>query len=303
MIWKWLFSLLKGEASQIKGFMIEFCNMLDQKISFEFFPPKTPAAAEVLLASATDLKPLNPEFVTVTFGAGGSTKSGTFDAAKMLKDELGLTVGAHISYFGTKKADLFEYADMLWDAGIRHLVALRGDIPEAVNPADFKHGDYFQFTSDFVEALLAARPFDISVGAYPEKHPDAPDMAADIKALKLKCGAGAARAITQFFFGTDIYRDFLAQVAEAGITTPIVPGLLPIADFGRVKGFAGKCGANIHPAIEERFLNSPDPYQTAVDLLASQIDDLINLKVPHLHFYTLNRADIVIAAFQKLGKI
>ena len=134
--------------------MVEFCNMLDTKISFEFFPPKTPAAAEVLLASATDLKPLNPEFVTVTFGAGGSTKSGTFEAAQMLKKELGLTVGAHISYFGTKKADLFEYAEMLWDAGIHHLVALRGDIPEGINPDQFKHEDYFQFTSDFVEALL-----------------------------------------------------------------------------------------------------------------------------------------------------
>ena len=277
--------------------------MLDRSISFEFFPPKTPAAAEVLLASATDLKVLNPEFVTVTFGAGGSTKSGTFDTANMLKDVLGLTVGAHISYFGTKKADLFTYADMLWDNGIRHLVALRGDIPEGVTADQYQHEDYFQFTSDFVEALVAARPFDISVGAYPEKHPDAPDMTADIKALKLKCAAGSKRAITQFFFGTDIYREFLRQTTEAGIQIPIVPGLLPVADFSKVKGFATKCGANIHPAIEDRFSKSSDPYQTAVDLLASQIDDLINLNVPHLHFYTLNRADLILAAFQKLGKI
>jgi len=276
---------------------------MDRPVSFEFFPPKTPAAAEVLFASATDLKIFDPSFVTVTFGAGGSTKTGTFETAKRLKDELGFKTGAHISYFGTKKADLFEYADILWNEGIHHLVALRGDIPEGTNMADYQHGDYFQFTSDFVEALLTAWPFDISVGAYPEKHPDAPSMASDIKALQLKCKAGAHRAITQFFFGTDIYRDFLAQVDDAGIKTPIVPGLLPIADFAKIKGFATKCGASIHPAIEERFLNSSDPQQTAIDLLASQIDDLINLNVPHLHFYTLNRADLIISAFQKLGKI
>jgi methylenetetrahydrofolate reductase (NADPH) len=278
-------------------------DMAHTPISFEFFPPKTEAAAEVLLASAIDLKVLNPDFVTVTCGACGSPKTGTFETAKRLKDELGLTTGAHISYFGTKKADLFEYAESLWDENIRHLVVLRGDIPEGVNPADYKHGDYFQFTSDFVEALMAARPFDISVGAYPEKHPDAPDMAADIHALRLKCGAGATRAITQFFFGTDIYKGFLEQVRAAGIETPIVPGLLPIADFEKAKNFAAKCGATIHPAIEERFLNSSDPQQTAIDLLASQIDDLINLNVPQLHFYTLNRADLILSAFQKLGKI
>lgn len=277
--------------------------MLHIPVSFEFFPPKTEAAAEVLLASATDLRGLNPEFVTVTCGACGSPKTGTFEAASRLKNELGFTTGVHISYFGTKKADLFEYAETLWEAGIHHLVGLRGDIPEGVNIADYNHGDYFQFTSDFVEALMACRPFDISVGAYPEKHPDAPDMTADIKALKLKCGAGAKRAITQFFFGTDIYKGFLEQVREAGIETPIVPGLLPITDFEKAKAFAVKCGATIHPAIEERFLNSSDPQQTAIDLLASQIDDLINLNVPQLHFYTLNRADLILSAFQKLGKI
>ncbi|HAJ90969.1 MAG TPA: methylenetetrahydrofolate reductase [NAD(P)H] [Rhodospirillaceae bacterium] len=272
-------------------------------LSFEFFPPKTPAAAEILMASATDLQRLTPDFVTVTCGAGGSTKAGTFEAAKRLKDELGYTVGAHISYFGTPKVDLLEYAETLWEDGIRHLVALRGDIPDGVNAGDYNHDDYFQFTSDFVEALLATRPFDVSVGAYPEKHPDAPDMAADIRALKLKCGAGSKRAITQFFFGTDIYTGFLEQVQEAGIETPIVPGLLPIADFARAKMFAVKCGASIPSAIEERFLQSSDPQQTAIDLLASQIDDLTNLNVSHLHFYTLNRADLILSAFQKLGKI
>lgn len=277
--------------------------MLDRRISFEFFPPKTEAAAEILSASATDLKIFNPDFVTVTFGAGGSTRSGTFETAKSLKDELGFTTGAHISYFGTKKADLFEYVEILWDSDIHHLVALRGDIPVGVDTEDFRNSDYFQFTSDFVEALLALHPFDISVGAYPEKHPDAPDLAADIQALKLKCGAGAKRAITQFFFETNIYKRFLGQVHAAGIETPVVPGLLPIVDFEKARGFAMKCGASIPSVIERRFLDSSDRQQTAIDILASQIDDLINLNVPHLHFYTLNRADLIISAFQKLGKI
>lgn len=276
---------------------------MDRPVSFEFFPPKTPAAAESLLTAAIDLKQLNPEFVTVTCGAGGSTKTGTFETAKRLKDEQGLTVGVHVSYFGTKRADLFEYSEKLWDENIRHLVVLRGDIPEGKSAADYQHDDYFHFTSDFVEALMASHPFDISVGAYPEKHPDAPNMGADIHALKLKCDAGAKRALTQFFFGTDIYKDFLGQVRDAGIATPLVPGLLPIGDFAKVKAFADKCGATIHPAIEERFLTSSDPQQAAIDFLASQIDDLINLNVPHLHFYTLNRADLIISAFQKLGKI
>lgn len=272
-------------------------------ISFEFFPPKTPAAGEGLIGAARDLRPLNPDFVTVTFGAGGTTKSGTFETAQLLRTACGYRTGAHISYFGTPKEDLFDYADRLWNDGIRHLVALRGDIPEGVHSTDYAGEGYFHYTSDFVESLLDLHPFDISVGAYPEKHPDAPDMAADIKALKLKCDAGATRAITQFFFDTAIYQDFMNMVENAGIHTPIVPGLLPIGDFDKIRGFATKCGATIPPDLESLFKNSPDPGKTAVDLLARQIDDLINLKVPHLHFYTLNRADLILAAFQKLGRI
>jgi methylenetetrahydrofolate reductase (NADPH) len=277
--------------------------MAQPTISFEFFPPKTPEAREVLLASAEDLQVLNPDFVTVTFGAGGSTKSGTFDTAMLLKNTFGYKVGAHISYFGTKKTDLFDYADMLWNNDIHHLVALRGDIPAGANFANFAGDDYFHFTSDFVEALLSHHPFDISVGAYPEKHPDAPDITADLKALKLKCDAGAKRAITQFFFDTTIYKNFLACVTGTGINTPIVPGLLPINDFAKVKSFAAKCGATIPDTTEKIFINSSDPAQTAIDLLASQIHDLMEMDVPHIHFYTLNRADLILSAFQKLGKL
>jgi methylenetetrahydrofolate reductase (NADPH) len=273
------------------------------QISFEFFPPKTPEMADALLAAAKELQALNPSFVTVTFGAGGSTKSGTFDTAIQLKDRLGLTVGAHISYFGTPKSDLFAYADRLWTNNIRHLVVLRGDIPKGQSPTDFTGDAYFQLTSDFVEALRERHPFDISVGAYPEKHPDAPSLSEDIRALKLKCAAGATRAITQFFFDIRIYSDFLTKTDAAGIKTPIIPGLLPIGDFSKINGFAGKCGATIPEDIVKLFTDSSDPTQTAIDILAGQIDDLINLNVSHLHFYSLNRSDLILSAFHKLGMI
>lgn len=139
-------------------------------LSFEFFPPKSEAALDGLLEHARALKVLDPSFVTVTFGAGGSTKSGTMETALRLQQEVGLTVGAHLSYFGTPKDELFAYADKLWESNIRHLVALRGDIPQGQFPADFREPQYFEYTSEFVEALLARHSFDISVGAYPEKH-------------------------------------------------------------------------------------------------------------------------------------
>lgn len=277
--------------------------ILKPSISFEFFPPKTPAATDLLLSAATQLRSLNPDFVTVTFGAGGSTRSGTFETVKLLSNRLGGQVGAHISYFGIPKTELFSYTDMLWDYGVRHLVALRGDIPKESDPSDYKGDEYFHFTSDFVESLLNRHSFDISVGAYPEKHPDAPSLADDIRALKLKCGAGATRALTQFFFDVTTFSDFLTKTGAAGIATPIVPGLLPISDFTKIKGFATKCGARIPPHVESLFLSSTDPTATAIDFLATQIDDLTNLNVSHLHFYTLNRADLILSAFQKLGKI
>ena len=147
------------------------------RVSFEFFPPKSEAGLTALLAAAGELRVLNPDFVTVTFGAGGSTRSGTCETAQALKDRLGLTVGTHLSYFATPKTELMAYADHLWDSGIHHLVVLRGDVPAGVDPAAYDSDEYFQMTSDFVEALRARRDFDISIAAYPEKHPDAVSMA------------------------------------------------------------------------------------------------------------------------------
>ncbi len=268
-------------------------------LSFEFFPPKSDSALETLLDHARALKALDPSFVTVTFGAGGSTKSGTMETALRLQKDVGLTVGAHLSYFGTPKDELFAYADQLWDANIRHLVALRGDIPQGQSPADFREPQYFEYTSEFVEALLARHSFDISVGAYPEKHPDAPSLDADIIALQKKCDAGAARAITQFFFDPAVYIDFTTQISEYGITTPIVPGLLPIRDFSKVCGFAEKCQAHIPQDLRTRFEEGSDPIETGIDLLSSQIIALRDAGVRHFHFYTLNQSDMILEACKR----
>jgi len=266
-------------------------------LSFEFFPPKNDIGREALASALVALK---PEFVTVTFGAGGSTKSGTFETAQILQRETGLKVGAHLSYFGIPKSELFAYADTLWENDIRHLVALRGDIPTGQHPADFREPDYFEYTSEFVEALLARHPFDISVGAYPEKHPDAPSLAADLVALQKKCDAGAARAITQFFFETPTFAHFMDEVRAAGITTPIVPGLLPVSDLAKVCSFAEKCRAHIPATLKEIFTEGDDPLRVGAEFLARQISELRGTGVTHFHFYTLNKADMILSALNHI---
>lgn len=272
-----------------------------ETISFEFFPPKDDAGRASLRDCVLDLARFNPSFVTVTFGAGGSTRSGTFETTQMIKENVDIPVGAHLSYFGIPKEELFAYADMLWDAGIHHLVALRGDIPAGQSASDYREPQYFEYTSEFVEALLARHPFDISVGAYPEKHPDAPSLDADIIALRKKCDAGSARAITQFFFDVDIYADFITKTKEAGISTPIVPGLLPVRDFKRACSFAEKCQAHIPDHVKEIFTATDDPVAAGIHLMVAQIEALRRVGVTHFHFYTLNRSDMVRAACERAG--
>ncbi len=269
-------------------------------ISFEFFPPKNDEGREALVRAAKALAPLNPEFLTVTFGAGGSTKSGTFETAKLLKTlEIG-PVGAHLSYFGTPKTELMAYADELWNSGIRHLVALRGDIPPELRGAKLKEPDYFEYTSEFVEALLSRHPFDISVGAYPDKHPDAPSLEADLIALKKKCDAGAARAITQFFFDVDKFYDFLSKAREMGIATPVATGILPIADFAKVQSFAAKCQASLPPDFSKRF-EGHDPVAVGIEIGSEMINNLKLNGIRHFHFYTLNKSDMILDICRRTG--
>lgn len=265
--------------------------------SFEFFPAKTEKGAEALRQTSKDLAALGPKYMTVTYGAGGSTRDGTLSTIKAMQDDTGLPVAGHLTFINTTKQDLKALTDQWWDEGIHHIVALRGDMPDDLAwPLD-DDGDYFQYTSEFVEALKSWHDFEISVGAYPEKHPDAPSLNDDIHALKLKCDAGADQAKTQFFFDNDCFYRFRDSCAAAGIKTPIQPGLLPIHDFEKMKSFAARCQASVPRWIEEkleRFTGQPEDIKaTATDILQAQVDDLIKNDVPHIHFYTLNKTNIV----------
>ena len=265
--------------------------------SFELFPPKTENAAENLKAALSELVPLNPKFMTITYGAGGTTKEGTFETINQIIEKYEVPIGSHLTFVNATKSELRDYVDKLWSKNVRHIVALRGDMPDDLNwPLD-QDGDYFRYTSNFVEEIKAWYPeMEISVGAYPEKHPDAPSLEADIMALKKKCDAGSTRAITQFFFENENYYRFVEKCVEAGINTPIVPGLLPIHDFKSMSSFAERCQAQVPMAMHEKFEsldnNLEDAKKLAIEILLKQVESLIEHGVEHIHFYTLNKSDI-----------
>lgn len=275
--------------------------------SFEFFPPKTDAAAAQLWAAMPELARLGPQYMTVTYGAGGSTKDGTY-ATLMRAREFGIKLASHLTFINATRSALREITDRLWNNGIRHIVALRGDMPKDVKwPLD-PDGDYYQYTSDFVEGLRALHDFEISVAAYPEKHPDSKSLDDDIAALKKKCDAGATRAITQFFFDNDKFYAFRDKCAAAGIKTPVCPGLLPVHDFKSMVKFAAKCQAGVPGWLHEKFArveNNPDEARKiAREILAAQVLDLAANGVSHIHFYTLNKAEITKEACESLlGKV
>ena len=273
-------------------------------VSFEFFPPKSDAAAQALWENLPKLTALDPDYMTVTYGAGGSTRDKTLDVIGEMQKQSAVPIGMHLTYINTPRKELYKLADELWARGIRHLVALRGDMPDDLNwPLD-NDTDYFQYTSHFVAALKARQDFEISVGAYPEKHPDADSMDKDIEALRKKCDAGADRAITQFFFDNDVYFKFLEQCNKAGIKTPIVPGVLPIHDFKAMCGFAARCHTHVPAWLHTKFDGLEDKPEEArkiaIDLLTRQVLALAEAGVPHFHFYSLNKADITTQACRAL---
>jgi len=273
--------------------------------SFEFFPPKSEPGIEKLWAEVEALAASNPSFMTMTFGAGGSTRDGTLALARDMRARTKLPVASHLTFVCMDKGQVGDYLDRLIANDIRHVIALRGDIPQGWEKPDYTQGQHYQFTSEFVSALKARGGFEISVAAYPEKHPEAPSLEADIAALKLKCDAGADRAITQFFFDNDKFLRFRDQVAKAGITTPLVPGLLPIANFDRMVSFATACQAHVPAALHETFEKVKDKPEDALeianDLLCRQAEGLVAAGVEHIHFYTLNRADMVLKACQSIA--
>ncbi len=273
--------------------------------SFEFFPPKTEKGSDALIKVVAELVKLNPKFMTVTYGAGGTTKDGTIDTIMKKMELTDIPIGSHLTFINTPKEELYKYVDGLWNRGVKHIVALRGDMPEGLQwPLD-DDGDYFQYTSDFVEGLLERHPFEISVGAYPEKHPDSKTLKADVYALGMKCEAGATRALTQFFFDNNAYYDFVDKCAGAGITTQIAPGLLPIHDFKSMCKFAKRCGANVPDWLYDKFegLNRKpeEARKVAIDLLVAQSEDLAKNGVDHIHYYTLNKSDITTQAIQSIS--
>ncbi|RPI12626.1 MAG: methylenetetrahydrofolate reductase [Lysobacterales bacterium] len=273
-------------------------------VSFEFFPPGDPQMEQVLWSSIQRLAPLAPRFVSVTYGADGSTRERTHNVVTRILQETPLTAAPHLTCVGAPRDEILEIARAYRDAGIRHIVALRGD-PPAGQAAYVPHPDGFPYAVDLVAGLRRIADFDISVAAYPEVHPEASSAGADVDNLRAKLDAGASRAITQFFFDTDAYLRFRDRCAAAGITAPIVPGILPITRFPQMLRFAARCGANVPDWLAHRFDGLDDDPETRRMIAASfaieQVRRLQEHGVHEFHFYTLNRAELTYAICHALG--
>ena len=265
----------------------------DITLSFEFFPPRSDKARAALDMAAARLAKLGPAFMTVTYGAGGTTTDPTLNAVLAIQRATGVPMASHLTYVSTPIYQVATYAQALKDNGITHVVALRGDPPPG-KPGD-RHGGagFYHSTPAFVASLNKAWGFDISVSAYPEKHPDTPSAEGDIEMLARKEDAGAKRAITQFFFDNEIFFRFLDEADKAGVEMPVVPGVLPIMDFAKMTGFAARCGASVPGWLHERFAAVDSPEESrkvALDVLTVQIEGVIAGGAKHIHVFTLNDA-------------
>jgi methylenetetrahydrofolate reductase (NADPH) len=273
-------------------------------VSFEFFPPADAAMEGTLWQSIERLAPLAPRFVSVTYGADGSTRERTHNVVTRIQGETTLTGAPHLTCIGAPRSEILEIARGYWDQGVRHLVALRGDLPHGT-AAYQPHPGGFAYACDLVAGLSRLAPFDISVAAYPEVHPEARSAEADLENLRRKIDAGASRAITQFFFDTDVFLRFRDRCAQAGISAPIVPGILPITRFPQVLRFAARCGASVPDWLHERFTGLDEDHETRRLLAASvaieQVEALKRHGVRDFHFYTLNRAELTYAICYALG--
>jgi methylenetetrahydrofolate reductase (NADPH) len=273
-------------------------------VSFEFFPPKTEEMERALWAAIARLATLDPVYVSVTYGAGGSTRERTHATVVRLRRETALEPAAHLTCVGATRAEVDAIARRYWDAGIRHIVALRGDPPEGAGRYEPYPGGY-AYAADLVAGLKRVADFEISVAAYPETHPEALSPAADLDNLKRKLDAGASEAITQFFFDVEVYLRFLDRVRARGINAPIIPGILPVTNFAQVKRFAKMCGASVPAWMADLFEGLDDDPETrrlvAAAVAVEQCRALHAHGVEQFHFYTLNRADLTFAICHVLG--
>ena len=274
------------------------------RVSFEFFPPKTPEMEQTLWRSIRRLEPLAPEFVSVTYGAGGSTRERTHATVKRILDETTLEPVAHLTCVGASRAEVDDVIRGYWNAGIRHIVALRGDMPELGAPYQ-PHPDGYQSTPELIAGIRKIGDFDVIVSAYPEKHPESASLEADIELLKRKIDAGATRAITQFVFDTEKHVRFLEKVQKAGISVPIVPGIMPTTNFKGTRRMAGRCGASIPAWLENYYVGLDDELETrkliAAYVATEQVNRLRGYGFDRFHFYTLNQADLTFAICHVLG--
>lgn len=274
------------------------------QISFELFPPKTQAMAAQLWETVQRLKPLGPQFVSVTYGAGGSTRKRTHDTVARIQRESGLDAAAHLTCVGATQEQIDEVARAYWQAGIRHIIALRGDPPDGIGERYTPWPEGYAYANHLVTGLRQVANFEISVAAYPEKHPEALNFEEDIWNLKRKIDAGASRAITQFFFDPNSYFRFMDKVRAAGIREPIVPGIMPIGNFEKIRSFAEACGTGVPEWLASRFRGvapgSPTAHRLGVESCVELCARLAEEGVEEFHFYTLNRADLTEAVWTQL---
>jgi methylenetetrahydrofolate reductase (NADPH) len=274
-------------------------------VSFEFFPPKTEEMEKTLWEAIARLAPLSPAFVSVTYGAGGSTRERTHATVKRILAETALVPAAHLTCVAAECREVDQVIRGYCDAGVRHIVALRGDPTGGVGQRYAPHPGGYANAAELVAGIKRIADVEVSVSAYPERHPDSATVDADIDMLKAKVDAGASRAITQFFFENDLYFRYLERVRARGIAIPVVPGLLPVQNFRQAKSFAERCGASVPQWLADRFDGLENDVATrkliAAAVAAEQVLDLVDRGVNEFHFYTMNRADLVYAICHLLG--
>ncbi len=277
----------------------------DINVSFEFFPPKTETMEKALWHSIERLAPLGPSFVSVTYGAGGSTRKRTHETVSRICQQTTLTPAAHLTCVDASREEVDSVIRDYWHAGVRHFVALRGDPKDGIGSRYVPNRDGYQNAAELVAGLKAFTDFEISVAVYPERHPESPDFATDIDMLKRKVDNGATRAITQFCFDNDVLEAYVERVRRAGIYIPIVPGIAPIHNFNALAAFAGKCGSHIPDWLAEKFHGleyDPGTHELVAAAVGSeQVLDLVGRGFSDFHFYTMNRADLVYAICHMLG--